>query len=160
MYESVCILVFSVSFNSSSSRRNLVFFHHIHYWHISCREAAVVPEQLALGQSGGACLIRKTIRMESAQQSLVMRPGAKSHCWVSLLAGCHCCCTYKHAHFHWGSLVLHIRSPLNRSTNCSAPQVSSLTTEDYIVSWLWWLFVKKASPKKIKDERPLMHRLS
>lgn len=55
---------FCISFNSSSPKRiNLVFFHHIHYWHIRGREPAVVPEQLALGQSGGACLIRKTIRM-------------------------------------------------------------------------------------------------
>lgn len=86
---------FIVSFSSNRPWLNLVFFHHIHYWHISCRGAAVVPERLTLGQSGGACLIRKTIRMESAQQSLVMQPGAKSHCTVNLLAGCHCCCTYK-----------------------------------------------------------------
>lgn len=99
VHESECILGFSISFSSSRPWLNLVFFHQIHYWHISCRRAAVVPEQLTLGHSGGACLIRKTIRMESAQQSLVMQPGAKSHCTVSLLTGCHCCCTYKPSDF-------------------------------------------------------------
>ncbi len=41
---------FCISFNPSSPKRiNLVFFHRIHYWHISGREPAVVPEQLAPG---------------------------------------------------------------------------------------------------------------
>lgn len=65
---SQCVFWFCISFNPSWPERiNLVTFHHIHYWYISSRKPAVVPVQPSLGQCGGACLIWKTIRMESAQ---------------------------------------------------------------------------------------------
>lgn len=46
---------FCISSNSNNPNGiNFVFFQHIHYLHIRGWEPAVVPEQLALGQSGGA----------------------------------------------------------------------------------------------------------
>lgn len=134
--------VFSICVNPSSLTGNLVFFHLIHYWHISYREAAVVPEQLALGQSGGALLIRKTIPMESAQQSLVMRPGAKSHRWA---AGCHRCCTWKPAHFA-SRQVLHeaLNQPLHaagqftdKGSHCILVKSPSLTCSSLYIHPLW-----------------------
>lgn len=112
LYESLVIWFFWIPFNLCCPKRvNLVFFHHIHSWAVSDRKAAVVPEQLALGQSGGPCLIRQTIRMQSAQQSLVMGSGAKSHCLVSILTGAYWCCTDKPAEFTEDAW-LSVKSPL------------------------------------------------